>query len=190
MSYPQQRQNNQNDQSKLKENFLKRQIFKISDHFQGNTNSSGGTQSTASQNEVYYSPINSPRMNQSHYSKEMNSARSPSPQANQFNDIHREIATKIEAGEPLLFPPKDYSEVNRKRGNLSAREDRRCLNEKIVGEQALKLKKNQAILEKDEPENELYLNLSSTSAKLETEINTSRSTDFNSLSFNEQATQV
>jgi len=94
---------------------------------------------------------------------------------------------KIEKGEVFLFPPKDYSDVMReKRGNLKERDNRRCLNEKIVGEIAIKTAKA-------ETNNELYLNLSSRSYKNETEINTARTdktADLNSLSFNEQATQV
>ncbi len=98
---------------------------------------------------------------------------------------------KIEKGEVFLFPPKDYSEVMReKRGNLKERDNRRCLNEKIVGELAIKAAKNSGA---HDTENELYLNLSSRSYNNETEINTNRtdkSVDLNSLSFNEQATQV
>lgn len=194
----------QPENSKLKENFIKRQMFKITDHFNHqheSLNSSGGTRSSASQNDLSSnSLINSPPK-----ATVINHEAVPKPRAQSptkdyiYDNIHREITGKLEAGEPFLFPPKDYSDIHLKRGNLSERENRRCLNEKIVGELALKqpVKKQQVIHEDNEPENELYLNLSSTSAKIEAEINTARSEpntdrsiDFNSLSFNEQATQV
>lgn len=101
-----------------------------------------------------------------------------------YDDIHQEIASKLQAGEPFLFPPKDYSEIYLKRGDLSERENRRCLNEKIVGELALKMKAQPVIPEDAEPPEPLL------NSSRDTRMSTGRSVDFNSLSFNEQATQV
>lgn len=81
--------------SNLKENFIKRQIFKISDHF--HSNSSGGTRSSASQNEMpIHSPIGSPPTMHVPYQYKNNavyqetpSNRPQSPRI--YEDIHREI---------------------------------------------------------------------------------------------------
>ena len=180
--------------SYLKENFIKRQMLKISDHFQNHSNSSAGTQSSSSQNEFSLNST-APNMNIIQYPFKKNVdhsnevlSRSTSPKA--FNDIHREITEKLEAGVPFLYPAKDYSEMDRKRGNLKERDNRKCLNEKIVGEQAVKLKNYLAVDDdtNETDEVELYLNLSSNSKS--ENLDTQRSVDFNSLSFNEQATQV
>ena len=71
--------------SNLKENFIKRQMFKITDHF-NHTNSSGGTRSSASQNEIYYQHKNNSIFN------EVASNRPQSPKI--YEDIHSEIAGK------------------------------------------------------------------------------------------------
>lgn len=165
-------QQQQSKNSNLKENFIKRQMFKITDHF-NHSHSSGGTRSLS--NETYYSPEispSSPKVGMTSRSLEYededeSNSRPQSPKV--YENIHMEIAGKLEAGEPFLFPPKDYSELNRKRGNLTEAENRRCLNEKIVGEMAVKLKSK-----KD-----------AKSGKLD-----SPRKSVDSLSFNEQANQV
>ncbi len=82
--------------SNLKENFIKRQMFKITDHF-NHTNSSGGTRSSASQNEIYYQgPVVSTPPYQHRNNGVYNEVASNRPKSPKiYEDIHSEIASKF-----------------------------------------------------------------------------------------------
>jgi len=79
--------------SNLKENFIRRQIFKITDHF-NQTNSSGGTRSSTSQNEIYYQ---GQHVNTVSYQPKNNDIKNQvlpnKPKI--YEDIHTEIAGKL-----------------------------------------------------------------------------------------------
>jgi hypothetical protein len=138
--------------SNLKENFIKRQINKISGN--GITekriaeNSSAGTQSSSSHNDLsFISPVNSnSSLNQYHHrDPKYNSNRPTSPNVKNIND---EILGKIQKGEPLLFPPKDYTQTLIKRGNLPDAQYRRSRNPLIIGREGIRMREiNQMNLE-------------------------------------------
>lgn len=123
--------------SNLKENFIQRQINKISSGSQHrqheNSNSSAGTHSTSSHNDLsLISPVNSnSSLNFKHH------GRPTSPNIKNIND---ELIGKIKKGEPLLYPPKDYTKTLVKRGNLPDANNRRSRNPLIVGKEGLKMR--------------------------------------------------
>ena len=54
-----------------------------------------------------------------------------------FEDINNEFKRKLFSEQPLLLPPKDYNTVMRSRGDLEKAENRRSLNQQIVGKTAI-----------------------------------------------------
>ena len=62
---------------------------------------------------------------------------------NPMDKINKELQSKFQSTQPILFPPKDYDPVDRMRGNLIEADDRRCLNSVIVGgQEALKTREH------------------------------------------------
>jgi hypothetical protein len=97
----------------------------------------------------YSDPMNSSTNSSSSYEAVPNSpvdvlASPPSPlhvvinRSPLHDNITREIREKFSSGQPILFPPKDYTKLDRLRGNLEEAELRRSQHPFIVGEEALK----------------------------------------------------
>ncbi len=70
-----------------------------------------------------------------------------------IDDLNRELNKKFTSGDPILYPPKDYSETQRKRGNLSDANLRHSTNTNVIGKEGLKTRdqtKYNALNERDE----------------------------------------
>ena len=100
-------------------------------------------------------------------------SRPTSPFQLDFKNIQKELEFKLKSDEPILYPPKDYDEEDRLRGDLKEIQSRRSQNPSIIGKQAYQKKNasNNSLNDLDEA------------------ILTNRS-EFTSASFNEQANLV
>lgn len=155
--------------SNLKNSFLNRQALHVKNRTVYDSSSGGGTRSSSSNdlldttNESGHHAINMVSYN----------SRPTSPLQLDFKNIKKELEYKLKSDEPILYPPKDYDEEDRQRGNLKEIQSRRSQNPSIIGKEAYK-----------------KLNASNNSLNdLDEMILTNRS-DFTSASFNEQANQV
>lgn len=63
-----------------------------------------------------------------------------------IDDLNREITAKFASGQPILLPPKDYTPLDRVRGNLDEARHRRATNPLIVGAGG-----SVAIIDEDKP---------------------------------------
>ncbi|RNA25269.1 zinc finger CCCH domain-containing 13 isoform X1 [Brachionus plicatilis] len=155
--------------SNLKNSFLSRQAFNARANTVYDSSSGGGTRSSSSNdlldttNESANQAPNAPHFD----------SRPTSPLQLDFKNIKKELEYKLKSEEPILYPPKDYDEDDRLRGNLNEIHSRRSQNPSIIGKEAYQ-----------------KLNASNNSLNdLDEAILTNRS-DFTSASFNEQANQV
>jgi hypothetical protein len=58
-----------------------------------------------------------------------------------FDNVTDELKQRLniskKEGAPILLPPKDYDTISRARGNMNSIDKRKCLNETIVGLNAI-----------------------------------------------------
>ncbi len=148
--------------SNLKESFLQRQINKIPANTTSSQNklpdnSSVGTNSTSSHNDILLAlnPISNSNISLNNYHQrdpkyQSNRPQSPNnyhqrdpkyqsnrPQSPEIQNINDEIIGKIQKGEPLLFPPKDYTHTLVQRGHLADAQYRRSRNPLILGDNGI-----------------------------------------------------
>jgi hypothetical protein len=133
--------------SNLKESFLQRQINKIpanttSSQSKLPDNSSAGTNSTSSHNDILLalSPISNSNISLNNYHQRDPKYQSNRPQSPEIQNINDEIIGKIQKGEPLLFPPKDYTQTLVQRGHLADAQYRRSRNPLILGDNGIKMR--------------------------------------------------
>lgn len=138
--------------NKVKESFIKRQIFRVFSTSQGQKSKEVVEASSGfrSDDAVISSNKNNSISSMSVSSSSSSASNSLNNEANRMRklemveNLNREINEKFKSGQPILLPPRDYNEEDRQRGNLAEAKCRASQNPVIIGgSDAYKLKLNE-----------------------------------------------